>query len=307
MDYNKAFNVGSIQLEPRLQEYIRRKRFNEENDIEPPIPEEKEFDISSHDLKVIKQYRSSTKPVYTPKRLARDPNFIKPKSNGFNSTNYDEEFKKDPRYQRILKKAQSHRDAQKKIRNFDGIDQEYTIFHQSNPYDNDQGDKQKMSKPYDDPINRDIENEMNYDNNFMMDSRELVLGPMRPIRKNNNKLLSKCSNNNESTYHHPPKISYHQSRPIINGRMEHSRDVNDIIGNIDSYNKHLNNTYSYVNYDADLDTHTITPGSRTETKREKASTYQSVPYGYGNGLPNVSLEDSLRGGVRDSSKKNGWI
>ena len=57
MDYEDAFNIGSIQLEPRLQEYMRRKRFNEENDIEPNIPEEKEFCVTDHDLKIIKRYK----------------------------------------------------------------------------------------------------------------------------------------------------------------------------------------------------------------------------------------------------------
>ena len=352
MNYEEAFNIGSIQLEPRLQEYIRRKRFNEENDIDPPIPEEKEFGITPYDLKVIKRFRQGKEKVYTSKRLATDPHFIKPDNTGFEDT-IDNDFKKDPRYQRLQRKMQSHKDAQKQIRNFDGIDENYQIFHQSNPYDLKPEKKhQRMSKPYDDPINDDINNDSYdgpndldghaYDDMTMMDSRDLMLAPSRPIKKSNkvgsrinsrdadNQYLSNKpsrgqymynSNNrdqymynpnqkssNPSAYHHTPKISYHQrlseSREQVNGGMEHSRDLTDVIGKLDTYNKHLNNTYEYVQSDADLDTRTFTPGARTGTRRENASSYQSIPFGYGNGLPNVSLENSLRGGIRDSSKKS---
>src|SRR5437867_4424955 len=119
MDIDAAFNTNSIQLEPRLQEYLRRKRFNEENDIEPPIPE-------------------------------------------------------------------------KQIRNFDNIDDYYTIFHQSNPYDLNSnynnlsridGKQKKISKPYEDPNNDNSSsdsdgNDGNY-GEIMMDSRDLVLGTSR--------------------------------------------------------------------------------------------------------------------------------
>ena len=53
MDYTEAFNTGSIQLEPRLQEYLRRKTFNRENDITPGIPVEQEFGVTKEDIKLI--------------------------------------------------------------------------------------------------------------------------------------------------------------------------------------------------------------------------------------------------------------
>lgn len=359
MNYEDAFNIGSIQLEPRLQEYMRRKKFNEENDIEPPIPEEKEFCVTAHDLKIIKRFRQGKTKVYTSKRLAKDPHFVKPDDEGFVSANYDNDFKKDPRYQRLQRKMQSHKDAQKQIRNFEGIDEDYTIFHQSNPYDlNPEKRPSRIAKPYDDPSNDDLDgptydgpNDLHgheFDDRIMMDSRDLVLAPSRPMKRTNkvggrenqrdldnqyiqnksrfNRSESRprytynnpdrgtyCYNpnqqsTNESAYHHTPKITYHQrltqGREQVNGGLQHSRDVSDVIGNLDTYNKHLNNTYDYVQSDADLDTRTFTPGARTGTRRETASTYQSVPFGYGNGLPDISLEDSMRGGIRDSSKKS---
>ncbi|VBB18277.1 hypothetical protein YASMINEVIRUS_740 [Yasminevirus sp. GU-2018] len=408
MDYDDAFNIGSIQLEPRLQEYLRRKRFNEENDIEPPISEEKEFCITPHDLKIIKRFKQGKKKVYTSSRLAKDPHFVKPSADAFEELNDEDAFKKDPRYQRLQRKLQSHRDAQKKIRDFEGLDEDYTIFHQSNPYDLKPEKKpQRISKPYDDPdsafADDDGEFDGTFDDSIMMDSRDLVLAPSRPKKSMNasragsrettrdfgykpnrpdhmenfvgrddrrdrrdrrenrvdhmgRRVSSReqvhqrsraystddtsyedqytdsyssrrdgrnsgnsrnpdrgqyCYSPNdrsgrENTYHHPPRINYKQrlTREQVSGGREHSRELKDIIGNIDVYNKHLDKTYEYVDNEYDLDSRTVTPGARTATRRETPSSYQSVPFGYGNGLPDVSLEDSLRGGIRDSSKKS---
>ena len=337
MDFDKAFNISSIQLEPRLQEYIRRKRFNEENYIDPTLPEEKDFCITGHDLKIIKRHSQGKTKLYTSKRLAKDPHFVKPDNNDFEESNNN--FKKDPRYQRLVRKAQSHKDAQKQIRNFEGIDEDYTIFHESSPNLDliNESSSYNVSKPYDDPLNQN--SDFISDDRIMIDSRDLVLAPTRPVKasnrvgsrsntrdddnayiKNRPARMQDINNNrsqycynpnqkskNESSYHHTPKITYHQrltqDREMVNGGLEHSRNVSDIIGNLDSYNKHLNNTYDYVQPDADLDTKTFTSGVRTNTRRENTSSYQSVPYGYGKGLQNVSLEDSLRGGMRDSSRK----
>ena len=336
MNYEDAFNIGSIQLEPRLQEYMRRKRFNEENDIEPTIPEEKEFCVTPHDLKMIKYYKEGKTNLYSAKRLAKDPHFVKASDDGFEQAMAENDFKKDPRFKRLQRKMQSHKDAQKQIRNFEGIDEDYTIFHQSNPYDlNPEKRPSRIAKPYDDPTNVDLDNASYdgpndldghaFDDRVMMDSRDLVLAPSRPVKKTNrvgsriNRRDAEdhqirnnfdrgryCYNpnqksKNESAYHHTPKIAYHQrlnqGREEVNGGLQHSRDLSDVIGNLDSYNKHLTDTYDYVLSDADLDI-------RTGTKRETSSSYQNVPFRYGNGLPDVCLEDSLRGGIRESSKKS---
>lgn len=360
MDYESAFNIGEIQLEPRLQEYIKRKKFNEENDIEPPIPEEKEFCITPHDLRLIRRHKQGKKKLYTSSRLAQDPHFIKPNTDSFDNID-DDAFKRDPRYQRLQRKAQSHKDAQKKIRDLEGIDEDYTIFHQTNPYDlNPAKRPTKISKPYDDPSNHDpvlydthnnnIGNKHGdeFDDSIMVDSRDLVLGRSRPVRNSSRTREqsykrefdqnfdngrpydrefdqiqdddnphrgrycyspnNRDTNAKFNTYNHPPRIDYKQrlttNQMTVAGGMEHSRDLNDIIGNLDSYNKHLNKTYEYVQGEADLDTMTFRPGSRTETLREMPNSYQAIPFSYGNGLPDVTVEESLKGGIRDSSKRS---
>lgn len=406
MDFEEAFDISTIQLEPRLQEYMRRKNFNEENNVEPEIPEEQEFCITPHDVKIMKRFNQGKKKIYTSRRLNKDPHFVKPKVKDFDAMH---SFKSDPRFERIKKKMESHKKAREQIQNLDQMDEDYEIFHQTNPYDLKPEKKpQKISKPFaNDPQKQTLgsDNDSDSESNeeadlFMMDSRDLVLGTSRRYKNRKNQNRGQyCYNpnvrsNNPNAYHHTPDITYKQrlapfatfagcsdgtdddsymdymggqistnkqdknyqaqvpiprqgfgpgqgysqgqgqtlsrqrdqrygqgfrqsnlsqgrnkmrfseQRPIINGGLEHSRDLNDIIGNLDQYNKHLNNTYEYIENDFDQDTKTCTPGSRSKTQREMSHGYQSVPFMYGNGLPDVTLEESLRGGIRDSSKRS---
>lgn len=306
MNFEEAYNTKIIQLEPRLQEYIRRKKFNQENDIKPNIPEEQEFCITNDDRKIIKKHKNGKSKIYTGKKLSKQSYFIKP---GFSDFDLKHDFKKDPRYERIKKKLDSHKKARQQITNFDKIDEEYDIFHRSNPYDL-RLDKRpsRVSKPYEEQIN----DELSYDDNtYMMDSRDLMLNSNEAMKYGNINRGKYCYNpnrkmKNQSSYHHTPKISYRQrlQPQTIRGGLEHSRDLNDIIGNIDNYNKHLNNTYEYISGGADVDTHTYIPDTRTKTQRGTYNKYQSVPFQYGNGLPDVSVEDALRGGFKDTSKKS---
>ena len=63
MNLDEAYDVRTIQLEPRLQEYIRRKKFNEENDIVPTISVEQEFGITDFDIKMINQTQLENYPT----------------------------------------------------------------------------------------------------------------------------------------------------------------------------------------------------------------------------------------------------
>lgn len=55
---------GDIMLEPRLQEYLRKKKFYTDSDIEPCIPPEKEFLITSADLKLLRAFLRGRRDIY---------------------------------------------------------------------------------------------------------------------------------------------------------------------------------------------------------------------------------------------------
>jgi hypothetical protein len=220
----------------------------------------------------------------------------------------------------------SHKKARNQITNFEGIDEEYEIFHRSNPYDLKPRQRpQRIAKPFDDPGNElgsgKDDDCGDFDNTVMMDSRDLVLAPSRSSKNSRKNLNAYDTNlnpnlynpnqensrrNKEHTYHHQPKISYRNRlvHETVNGGLEHNHSTREIIGNLDEYNRNLESTYEYIDDEVDQDTHSYRGKTRSGTQRGQYNGYKSVPFMYGNGLQDISVEDSLRGGIRDSSKKS---
>ncbi len=71
MDFSRSKEISyfetshaEISLEPRLQEYMSRKKYYKDNDITPSIPLEKEFQITSLDIQVIKAYLNGDNQIY---------------------------------------------------------------------------------------------------------------------------------------------------------------------------------------------------------------------------------------------------
>jgi len=57
-------SCGGVTLEPRLQEYIKKKKFYKTNNIDPTIPLEKEFMITGQDKEHIKSFLRGRKDIY---------------------------------------------------------------------------------------------------------------------------------------------------------------------------------------------------------------------------------------------------
>uniref|UniRef100_A0A6C0E019 Uncharacterized protein n=1 Tax=viral metagenome TaxID=1070528 RepID=A0A6C0E019_9ZZZZ len=272
MDIDLAFGEYSMMLEPRLQEYMRRKQFNKQNNIIPDIDEEQEFSISKNDIEIINRYKKGK----TYSNICGG-DYVKT-SKKMDGAITDNKYEDDPRFQIMKEKNMSNIRAKNMITDFEGIDKEYTIFHETNPYDRKQNIRNpKISKPY-----------HTKGNNFMIDSKDEML------YSQNNTNLSYNPNNKNRYYHHEPKIAYNQvlTPQISNGGLKHTRNVNNIIGNLDNYEKHLNNTYAYIDPDT------------KNNNREKEQNYRQVPLMYGQGIADVSLEDSMRGNVKDTKKKS---
>ena len=87
----------SISLEPRLQEYIRRKKFNRANNISPDISEEYEFAITPTDKQLISYFISGDTKMYKKTLGSNEDKFVRPIVTKFN----DNLFKQDSRYKRI--------------------------------------------------------------------------------------------------------------------------------------------------------------------------------------------------------------
>jgi hypothetical protein len=331
-DYNQAFSTSNIQLEPRLQEYLNRLTFNDENDFTPDIPLDQQFSITADDKRIIKRFMKGRRHVYSKKKTGLESHFVKATPCDDDFFTGKDAFKNDPRYRRLEKKMASHRRAQAQIRNLEGIDDEYEIFHRSNPYDDTMNPNvkrpHKIAKPYDDPNNYNDDDLFAHQNDktvgiyrrsncnepnelYMMDSRDLVIGSSKGDR-NHAKYMYNPNNRRDanrrsrSSYNHKPNIAYQQKLipQRVDGGLEHNHSVSDIIGNLDQYNHHLEENYDYIEAEVDQDSHTMRPQTRDSSGREQYNGYRSIPYGYGGGLADISVENSLRGGIKDSGRKS---
>jgi len=63
---------GGIMLEPRLQEYLKKKKYYKQNNIEPCISLEREFQISHRDKRALRAFLRGNKNIYTDKRFGFD-------------------------------------------------------------------------------------------------------------------------------------------------------------------------------------------------------------------------------------------
>lgn len=64
---NMICNDG-IMLEPRLQEFLKKKKFYKENNMNPFIPIEKEFQITNSDKKILKSFLRGDRNIYSNKK-----------------------------------------------------------------------------------------------------------------------------------------------------------------------------------------------------------------------------------------------
>jgi hypothetical protein len=87
-------------LEPRLQEYIKKRKYYKSNNIEPSVSLEKEFSITNTDKKILKSFLTGNLDIYKPdkyNKIISDNN--RQASKSFPSSNY----KEDPRVLKPIK------------------------------------------------------------------------------------------------------------------------------------------------------------------------------------------------------------
>jgi len=288
MDFSNAMCNDGIMLEPRLMEYLNRKKTYRDNDIDSCVSLEKTYSISKDDKRRISQYMKGKRNLYTSNKLNLDSHFINPSKNKF-VTLEDKSKSLDPHMVRLQQKMQKHRDANTSRRNFSGMDGVY----QDTPYDFS-GDNmygrptatRNTNSHTDDDYLLDLQNEELFDNpNYIH----------HPKRRSN------------MTYHHEPKVSMNNrlfTRDLGYSRkdMEHKQTVDKIIGEFDSYaNQQGNSLYRCT--EVDMNNRKFIPNVSSNYKRGHTTKYQAVPYMSGNNPRNIDMANSLQYGVNSRAGK----
>ena len=87
---------GNIMLEPRLQEYIKKKKFYKQNGIYTDVSIEKEFNITNKDKKILKDFLNGKKNMYL-----KGNKYVEPSSNKSEKKIFPSKFYRDD--SRVLK------------------------------------------------------------------------------------------------------------------------------------------------------------------------------------------------------------
>ncbi|AYV84843.1 MAG: hypothetical protein Hyperionvirus44_1 [Hyperionvirus sp.] len=113
---------GGILLEPRLQEYMKKKLFFKKNKIVPNVNPEVEFSISQQDIRRLKAFARGERDLY--KGDGRFDELGDSEEVGFDF-DPDEVYKSDVRYQRFAKKMKRDKEAMKQRHCYGDFDEQY--------------------------------------------------------------------------------------------------------------------------------------------------------------------------------------
>ena len=234
-DCNMNDDLG---LEPRLLEYIKKKKFFKQNNIEIEFLD-KEFSIRKNDLLKIKAFMKSDKKNYADSHT----DIVDMSSASFPSS----ELQKDPRMERIKAKQKKETEASEQRHDYGIISKSYDMYRNDRPFASAYGND--FSKSDFNP------------NNWFKNSKDEMsnLDQDKYFDNNTN------SFNQTNTYVNPRSLNngYIGPATTINSN---SHTIDDIIEkmNMPSFNTNYQNSSNYSNYS-------------NKYKKEHENTYRSIP------------------------------
>jgi hypothetical protein len=128
--YSDMFDCNDgFLLEPRLQEYIKKKDYYKKNNIIPNVPAEHEFEITKEDIRRIKAFLKGDKDIYSNKdgKYKQDEYTDVVEMKGFEN-DPEEMYRNDPRFKRYQIKVKRDKNAMKMRYNYENIDNNNNYF-----------------------------------------------------------------------------------------------------------------------------------------------------------------------------------
>jgi hypothetical protein len=180
-------NNTNIDLEPRLVEYLKRKKFYEENDINT-VSLEKQYQITKSDLQRINDFYNGERNYVQRKVVNYDENtdLIDCSKSRFPTNNIY-----DNRLDRINEKIKREKDANKERIKTDNLKNSYDMY----------------SRNFSSATSMDFNNEFSLDNIRDEMNAELKCNYEANSKFNTHELINQPS---KHQYNNPPKIEYNQ-------------------------------------------------------------------------------------------------
>jgi hypothetical protein len=237
-DYYDCNQNDELMIEPRLTEYIKKKKFYKENRIDSEFLD-KQFSITKGDIVKINEYLKGNKSALNSNKNSYD-DFIDPSKASFPSS----EFKKDPRFDRIKAKQQKESDANEQRHDYNVISKSYDMYRNDRPFASAIGDDFRKS-------------EFN-PNDWLKNSNDEMIDEY-----NRNQKPPKESFSKNNTYTNP-KSSYNSYLSKNSTINSDTHTIDAIIGSLNSYSNRDN---QYENY-----------SRRRENRGENENGYRPVPF-----------------------------
>lgn len=265
----------TITLEPRLQEYLKKKEYYQKNNIEVQVPLEMTYSITKDDAKRIKRFNKGKVDLYSRNRLNNESNFIDSTNNKKDKSDY--KYKQDPRYKRLQNKLKKQRDATIQRNNYSNIYQNIN---------------------YESKLIDEINDKMHLDNdNIEYEEKQINQFEDNSYLLSNNPYEDKKKYKNEMVYHEEPSISYN-NRLYNTNVYDLNNNHNNSSFKKNKFNKkiinHINDFNNKIPYDKSCE-------NNTNNKFELRNQIQD------NQIRNIDLESYVtHGSSSRSSKKMGY-
>jgi hypothetical protein len=270
-----------ILLEPRLIEYIKKKKYFQENGIDVHNLE-RDFGISEMDMLRVRSYLRGDKKSNT-----KHEDLIDPTDADFPSAH----LKKDTRFERMKVKQKRTKDAQTQRHNYGLINRGFDMFRDDRPFASAYGDDFRKS---------DFHPDQWFQNSRKVAENEKMNENVAEIY-NNKKSLSKSNVYNGSSKVHPKSLYNGYVKSEIKNDP-HSVDA--IIGELDSYknriSKKSNDMHSGSQNEMDFDYKIVMPNNRSSNKRECENNYRAVPFMQGDSIRDIDVDTYMRFGTTPS-------
>jgi len=232
---------NQMTLEPRLQEYVKKISYYKKNNIAIPHDIKREHQITHNDEKLIFHFLKGNKNVYDQEQDDSQNKFIKVNDvynneiqSGF-TIKYDD-YKKDPRYEKLQKKM--HRDKEAMRTN------KYFNANSNNMTDDFRADGallRQSVKQFDNAVEREDSK------NMFLDTRPYESDFYLNVRNKSNRVYK----------NYAPQIEYNQYLPYRqydDSRIQdmYNNDMTKITQKINDFKQHTDTIYQYP-HDQDID------------------------------------------------------
>lgn len=265
------FDKNEITLEPRLVEYLRKKKLYKQNNIHS-ISLEREFSITNSDIAKIKNYLAGKKI----KTNEFHTDMINPESKNFESEN----LQQDARLLKIKQKQQRDREAIDQRNNYDNINKKYDMYRNDRQFASAYGNDLKSNFNPNVWLNENV----NDDGSDFEDSN-----PNR-IQINN---MQKRYSNQQNRTNKPAKIRYqdYMAYGCNEDLTSNNYSLDNIISKIGNYSENVERNYKY-NEESDINLN-LQNSNKNKNKREKENNYRNIPHMNGSKLKDINIENYL--------------